>query len=170
MKGGGISSGKSSQDSLHWAFSKRLKNFMIEHKCEPEQLKTASFSCQCTTTLCLKISVAVTNYARRFPREHWSFLGPGSQKKLYGTCNPDGDWDRIVERMMMNFAQKRSSFFRATGALERGELRGKGKGKKSIHFNGIEANIELILRTNIPANQLSVYGAVADLCKELTKA
>ena len=27
----------------------------------------------------------VANYARRFPRGHWSFLGPGSEKKWYGT-------------------------------------------------------------------------------------
>ena len=39
----------------------------------------------------------------------------------------------------------------------------------SIHFNGSEENIELILRTIISVNQLSIYGAVADLCKELSK-
>ena len=43
------------------------------------------------------------------------------------------------------------------------------KGQKSIHFNGDEENIELILRTNISVNQVSVYVAVADLCKELSK-
>ena len=32
-----------------------------------------------------------------------------------------------------------------------------------------EANSELILRTLISANQLSMYGAVADLCKESSK-
>ena len=55
-------------------------------------------------------------------------------------------------------------FFRATSALERGELRSKEKGKKSIHFNGSEETIELILRT-----RLGIYGAVADLGKELSK-
>ena len=45
----------------------------------------------------------------------------------------------------------------------------KKKGNKSFHFNGCEENIELILRTIISANQLSVYGAVADLCRELSK-
>ena len=38
-----------------------------------------------------------------------------------------------------------------------------------MHFNDSEENIELILRTVISANQLSIYGAVADLCKELSK-
>ena len=38
-----------------------------------------------------------------------------------------------------------------------------------IHFNGSDENIELLLRTVISANQLSVCGAVADLCKELSE-
>ena len=71
---------------------------------------------------------------------------------------------------MMNFAESGHPVFRAASALERGELRSKEKGKKSIHFNGSEENIELILRTIIFANQLSFYGAVADWCKELSKA
>ena len=99
------------------------------------------------------------------------FLGLGSEKKWYGTHSekPDGKWDKTAEKMMLNFAQSGHRIFRATSALERGELRSKGKGKKSIHFNGSEANIELTLRTVISVNQLSIYGAVADLCKELSK-
>ena len=45
----------------------------------------------------------------------------------------------------------------------------KEHGKKSFHFNGSDENIELLLRTVIFANQLSVYGAVADLCNELSE-
>ena len=40
---------------------------------------------------------------------------------------------------------------------------------KTIHFNGIDETIELILRTIIPVNQLSIYGALADLCEELAR-
>ena len=79
------------------------------------------------------------------------------------------NWDKTAEQMMLNFAKSGHPIFLATSALERGELRSKRKGKKSIHFNGREANIELILRTVISVNQLSIYGAVADLCKELSK-
>ena len=39
-----------------------------------------------------------------------------------------------------------------------------GKGKRSIHFNDSEETIELILRTIISVNQLSIYGAETDLC------
>ena len=38
--------------------------------------------------------------------------------------------------------------------------------KKSIHFNGSNENIELLLRT---VTLLSVYGAVADYCNELSE-
>ena len=60
--------------------------------------------------------------------------------------------------------------FRASSAFERGKLRRKRHGKKSIHFNGSEEKIELLLRTIISANQLSVYGAITDLCTELSEA
>ena len=39
----------------------------------------------------------------------------------------------------------------------------------SIHFNGSRENIELLLRTVISANQLSIYGAVVDFCDEVPK-
>ena len=72
---------------------------------------------------------------------HWSFLGPGSEKKWHGT----------------------------PAHLRRGELKSKGKGIKSMHFNGSDDTIELILRTSISVNQLRFYGAVADLCGELAR-
>ena len=102
-------------------------------------------------------------------RGHWSFLGPGSEKKWYGTdvCKPDRQWDEVAENMMINSAESGHPIFRASSASKRGELKSKGKGMKSIHFNGSDETIELILRTVISVNQLSVYGAVADLCGDL---
>ena len=52
--------------------------------------------------------------------------------------------------------------------LLRGELRSKAHGKKSVHY-GTVAMKTLLLRTVISANQLSVYGAMADLCNELSE-
>ena len=58
------------------------------------------------TERCEYHSQAVANYARRFPRGRWSFLGLGSEKKWYGTYSdkPDGAWDKTAEQMMLNFA------------------------------------------------------------------
>ena len=58
-------------------------------------------------------------------------------------------------------------YFGSTSGLERGELGSKGGGKKSTHFIGSKHTVELILRAVISVNQLSIYGAVTDLCKEL---
>ena len=70
---------------------------------------------------------------------------------------------------MLNFSDSGHPKFRSSSASEGGELRSKGGGKKSIHFNGSDENIELLLRTVTSANPLSVYGAMADLCNELSK-
>ena len=123
------------------------------------------------TERCEYNSQTVANYARRFPRGRWSFLGLGSEKKWYGTYSdtPNGPWDKTAEQMMLNFARTSHPIFRASSALERRELRSKEKGKKSIHFNGSEENIELLLRNVISAIRLSVHGAVAYLCRDLSK-
>ena len=70
---------------------------------------------------------------------------------------------------MANFSGSGHPIFRASSAFERGELRSKEGDNKSIHFNGSHENNELLLRTVISANQLSIYGATADLCDEVPK-
>ena len=59
--------------------------------------------------------------------------------------------------------------FRGSSALERGDLQIKGKDKTTIHFNGSDKTVKVILRTIISVNELSVYGAVADMCDELAR-
>ena len=75
--------------------------------------------------MCITNSLSVAGYARIFAHGHWSFLGPGTEKKWYGihTHKPNGEWDPDT--------------------------------------------LEVVLRTIISVNQLSVYGAVADMCDEL---
>ena len=158
-----------------------IQNFVKVLQCEPEQFddriifmsmyNDSVWGEEENAKTCENSSLVDANYARRFPRGRWSFLGPGSEKKWYGTYSDklDGVWDKTAKQMMMNFAENSHPIFRASSALKRGKLRSKEKGKKSIHFNGSEETIELILRTIISANQLSVNGAVADLCGELSK-
>ena len=104
----------------------------------------------------------VANYAGRFPGGNWSFLGPGSEKKSYGTLSdkPDGIWDKTGEKMKIEFSETAHLIFRASSAFETGELRSKeereGRSTKTIHFNGTDQNVELILRTVISANPLSI--------------
>ena len=72
--------------------------------------------------MCEHNSKTIKRYARRFPRGHWSFLGPRSEK-WYGTydCGPDGSWDRMAEKMLLNFAGSGHPIFSGTSALERDE-------------------------------------------------
>ena len=104
---------------------------------------------------------------RRFSPGRWSFFGPGSEKKWYSTCDskPQGEWDRVAELMMIKFGESGHPVFRATSPMSRGVLKSKGGGKLSIHLCADEGTIETVFRTIIGVNQLSIYGAVSDLCE-----
>ena len=100
--------------------------------------KAGSSSCQCSTTLngvrkeikndVRIIQKRVEEYDRKFLRGHWSFLGPGSEKKWYATqnCKPNRSWDRTAEKMLQNFQRSGHPIFHSTIALVRGHLRSKG--------------------------------------------
>ena len=53
-----------------------------------------------------------------------------------------------------------------TSPLSRGTLKSKGGGKLSLHFCTDGGTIETVFRTIISFNQLSLYGAVAEMCDE----
>ena len=115
--------------------------------------------------VCENNSKTIKQYARRFRRGLWSFLGTGSEKQWYGTYDhrPDGSWDRTSEKMLLKFAGSSHPIFRGTSALERGDFRSRGGGR---HFNGSTENIEF-LQMVTSANQVSLHGAVADMIAEL---
>ena len=68
--------------------------------------------------------------------------------------------------MMIKFRESGHPIFRATSPLSRGTLKSKGGGNLSIFFCADGDTIETVFRTLISVNQLSVYGAVSDLCDE----
>ena len=107
-------------------------------------------------------------FAKRFGAGQWSFLGPGSGKKWYSISedSPQSEWDKIAEKMMLTFAESGHPVFRATSPLSRGVLKSKGGGKLSIHCCADLATIETVFRTNISVTQLSLYGAIAEMCEE----
>ena len=74
--------------------------------------------------------------------------------------------DRVAELMMIKFGESGHPVFRATSPLSRGTLKSKGGGKLSIHFCADGDTVETVLRTIISVNQLSICGAVSDLCEE----
>ena len=68
--------------------------------------------------------------------------------------------------MLLEFAESGCPIFRATTPLSRGQLKNKGRGKMSIHFAANQETIETIFRIIVSASQLSLYGAVAEICEE----
>ena len=72
-------------------------------------------------------------FAKGFGAGQWSFLGPGSEKKWYSISedSPQGEWDKMAEKMMVTLAESGHPVFRATSPLSRGVLKSKGGGKLS---------------------------------------
>ena len=71
-------------------------------------------------------------------------------------------WKRTVHKELETICP----IFRATTPLSRGKLKSKGHGKLSIHFAADQETSETIFRIIVFANQLSLYGAVANMCEE----
>ena len=117
---------------------------------------------------CLANARIVKVLAKKFGIGQWSFIGPGSEKKWYSgeENSPQGAWDHIADEMLLEFEESGHPIFRATTPLSRCTLKSKGHGKLSIHFTADYSTIETIFRIIVSANQLSLYGAVANMCEE----
>ena len=71
--------------------------------------------------------------------------------------------------MLVEFAESGHPIFRATSPLSRGQLKSKGYGKLSIHYCADLETIKTVSRTIISVNQLSLYGAVAHIIRNLSR-
>ena len=95
-------------------------------------------------------------------------MGHGSEKKWYSIKedSPQGIWDKISKKMLVEFAGSGCPIFRATTPLSRGILKSKRHGKLSIHYAAVQETIETIYRIILSVNQLKLYGVVANMCEE----
>ena len=89
-------------------------------------------------------------------------------REWYSFCedSPQGEWDKIAELMRLKFGESRCPVFRATNPLSRGMPKSEGGGKLSIHCRADFETIETNFRIIVSANQISLYGAVAEMCEE----
>ena len=64
--------------------------------------------------------------AKRLGIGQWSFIGPGSAKKWCSMeeNSPQGIWDYIAEKMLLEFAESGCPIFRST-TFSRGQLKSK---------------------------------------------
>ena len=109
---------------------------------------------------CVAHAKVVSLYAKKFGTGQTSFIGPMKED------SPQGIWDNIAEKMLLESAESGCPIFRATIPLSRGQLRSKGHGELSIHFAATQATIETVFRIIVSANQLSLYAAVAEMCEK----
>ena len=72
----------------------------------------------------------------------------------------------MAEKMMVTLAESGHPVFRATSPLSRGQLKSKGGGHLWIHYCADQDTITTVVRTVTSVNQLSLYGAVAEVCEE----
>ena len=103
---------------------------------------------------------------RKFGVGQWSFIGPGSEKKWYSgeENSPQGIWDKLAEKMLLEFAESGCPIFRATTPLSRGQLKSKGHGKLSIHFAAVQETIETIFRIIVFLQISSVFTEQSRKC------
>ena len=117
---------------------------------------------------CMSNANLVSQNAKRFGKGQWTFIGPGSEKQWYSISedSPQGEWDKMAERMMLEFAESGHPNFRVTSPLSRGRLKSKSHGKLSIHYCADLDTNTTVFRTIISVNQLSLDEAVAEMCEE----
>ena len=167
-----------SQDLHHCRFIKRSRMICENGTSNLKNSQTESSSCQCSTTsigqekrndgFCItKSEKKVKEYAERFSQGHWTFLCPGDEKKWYGTLpnTPEGKRDSTVTQMVERFKDTCHPVFKSINASSRGILK-KNNNRDTIHFNADASNKELLFRIIHSVNQLSMYGAVSNRCKQ----
>ena len=152
---------KYSQDFTALQLVQDVQEFM-DKMCEPEQFQGRIIFMSVFNDIASGSEDAdlVSIYARRFPPGRWSFFKPGSRKR-------SGILLMIAKhKENVKFGESGHPVFRATSPLSRGTLKSRGGGQLSIHFCADGETIETIFRTIIFVNQLSICGAVSDLCDE----
>ena len=134
------SSGIFSQDSIRCSSVKKSNVYCSDYK-KHQKISTGriifmsmfnDISCgsKDNATECLANAKLVSLYSRRFGKGQWSVIGPGSEKNWYSISEDSlqGIWDKIAEKMMLEFGESGHPVFRATTPLSRGQLKSKGHG------------------------------------------
>ena len=117
---------------------------------------------------CLANAKVVSILAKKFGKGQWPFIGPGSEKKWYSMeeNSPQGIWDDISEKMLLEFAESGCPIF--LHQLHCPGVSSKAKDTENCRYILLpyQETIETMFPIIVFANQLSLYGAVANICEE----
>ena len=83
---------------------------------------------------CILNAENVKKYAMKFAQGHWTFLGPGSEEKWYGSSSYAQKEDGILQPTKW-YSDSKKLVFKSISALSRGILKKNKKGKDTIHFD-----------------------------------
>ena len=115
---------------------------------------------------CIAYATLVSLFAKKISSRTLVILRSWIRKEVVFYERPRGEWDRVAELMMTKSRESGHPVLPATSPVSRGTLKSKGGGVLSMHFCAVGDTIETVFRTIISFNQLSIYGAVSDLCEE----
>ena len=125
-----------------------------------ELQRFGSSSCLCSMTFCENQMIRIASRTMRQSRVtrkilpgHWTFLGPGSEKRWYGDSQ-GGQWDRTANKKVQHFKETCHPIFISTSGLSRGILIQR-KGESTSHINGDSMNTELLFQKINSVNQVS---------------
>ena len=172
------SSGKFFQDSIRCSSATKSKVYCTDWEKHRKISQEEFYWCRRSTTFLVEQKTMKKNVWQMLDsylcmqedlvKDNGPLIGPGSVKKWYSISedSPQGICEKIAERMLIEFAESGCPIFRATTPLSRGQLKSKGHGKLSVHFAANQETIETLFRIIVSANQLSLYGAFAEICEE----
>ena len=107
---------------------------------------------------CISNSEQVKNYAKRFPRGHWTFFGPGEENKSSGTHSStlEGNWESTATQVVERFEETDHPVFKSISALSGGILKRKKEQQRhhTLQCGCFEYRIQ-ISKDSHSANQLN---------------
>ena len=164
-------------DSPHCSSATKFKSYCWDWVKHQRILQDGSFSCRCSTTshedrkTTGKNASQMLNSFLSLRKDSEQDNGHSSrldQRKsgILSVKSPQGEWNTMAEKMMVTLAESGHPVFRATSPLSRGVLKSKGGGKLLIHYCADQETIKTVFRTLTSVNQLSLFGAVAEMCEK----
>ena len=117
---------------------------------------------------CLANARLVSLYARRFGKGQWSFIGPGSEKKvvLYQRRQSTRNLGQNCRKDAVGICWKRMSSFPCYEPSVQRSTQKQRTWKTFVTLCSRFGTVETIFRIIVSVNQLSLYGAVAEMCEE----
>ena len=160
------------KDSLRWTFSKKIQERLQVSQTRPEDfvgriIFTSMFNGIDWTKKILNCLSNSESQELRKKVSVWTWVFPRSRRRRQnGMERPP--LNLTADEMVEIFKETGHPLFRGIRALNRGVVKRKC-GRCTMHITAEAANTELLFRTILPANQLSINGAASSLCDYLAK-